>query len=333
MSSQLALPLVADIGGTHIRLALVRQSSQQPLMLHNISKKCCRDYATPVDAIQEYVKLNECKINAMCLAVAGAINGNQVTLTNHPWNVNQQHIQHVFRTENVRIVNDFYAQAMAIPYLSNDELLPISPVPPQNHSHANRLIIGPGTGLGMASLLSTSSGWQAIPGEGGHADFAPNTVLDQQIVSHFHNEQQLARISVENILSGRGLERLYQAHYWIKHHKYNHKVDRDIIQQAISDHTSTGYKVIQHFCTVLGAVSGNAALTLGARNGVYITGGLIPRFMELFKLSQFRTAFENKQPLESYMQQIPTYLVLADQPGLLGAAAIISCQQNHHNDT
>ena len=323
-----AVPIVADIGGTHIRLAMVKpksSSTMTPLSLHHISKKRCRNYPQPIDAIQDYLNLHGCRATAMCLAVAGPVENGQASLTNHSWEFDQQHLKEAFNIKDVHIVNDFHAQAMSVPYLTEKTLLPIdNPSDPSIYNGASRLIIGPGTGLGVASLIKTQHVWHANPGEGGHIDFAPRTALDKNILEHLINKQNMNRVSVEDLLSGRGIERLYQAHSWLGNGQHEEKSDIEIIKQALEENDPVCIKVLQHFCEILGRVAGNAALTLGARNGVYIAGGLIPRFLEIFKHSNFRQAFEDKAPLTDYMKNIAVYVVLAEQPGLLGAAAILS---------
>lgn len=322
-----AFPLVADIGGTHIRLALVvpqDASSSAPFSLQHISKKRCRDYPSPIETIQEYLAVRQCSVSSMCLAVAGPVQNGQANLTNHYWSFEQEQLKHAFNIEHVHIINDFHAQAMAVPYLQEEELLPIS-----NRSSkpvcdgAPNLIIGPGTGLGVASLIHTPGGWQAVAGEGGHVDFAPRTTRDQIILDNLLNKQGFTRVSAEDLLSGRGIERLYRAHTWLETQEDTEKVDREIIRLALEENDAICLRVLEHFCDILGGVAGNAALTLGARGGVYIAGGLIPRFPDIFKSSLFRQAFEDKAPLIDYMKDIPVYAVLAEQPGLLGAAAIL----------
>ena len=319
--------LVADIGGTHIRLALTDQqtaSHHEPVHLYHISKQRCRDYSDPAGAIRKYLDQRQHPVKTICLAVAGPVNtkAGQAFLTNHNWTFHKSEFEEFFGTEII-IVNDFHAQAMAVPHLMPDDLMPLNNPTVTNRLDMARLIIGPGTGLGMAGLIHTGKSWQALPGEGGHADFAPGNEQDQQIVEHFKNRQNLTRVSAEDILSGRGIERLYCAHHWIQTRKDNSKVDKEIIQLA-QEGDPICLKTLNHFCEILGSVAGNAALITGARGGVYLAGGLIPRFPGILKNSRFMEAFTNKSPVVKYMQDIPVYAVLAEQPGLLGASAIAS---------
>ena len=320
--------LVADIGGTHIRLALTDQqapSNNEPVHLYHISKQRCRDFSDPAGAIREYLDQRQHPVKTICMAVAGPVNvaAGQAFLTNHNWTFHKSKFEDFFKAE-VIIVNDFHAQAMAIPHLVPEDLMPLSKTSAKkNRCDMTRLIIGPGTGLGMAGLIHTDNTWRALPGEGGHADFAPGNEQDQQIVEHFKNEQNLTRVSAEDILSGRGIERLYCAHHWLQTRENDHKIDKEIIQLA-QEGDPVCLKTLNHFCEILGSVAGNAALITGALGGVYLAGGLIPRFPQILKNSRFMEAFTNKSPVVKYMQDIPVYTVLAEQPGLLGASAIAS---------
>ncbi len=328
MSEKKPLQLVADIGGTHIRLGLVRSCeplSESSIELIHFSKERCRDFRSPIDAIKKFLNSNnDCQINAMCLAVAGPVTEGRVELINHDWIFEANDFKNVFGLNRIQIVNDFHAQAMAIPYLKKNDLVPIGNNPSQEVcKNSPSLIIGPGTGLGTASLVKIGEQWHVFDAEGGHIDFAPRSERDEQVKVYLKDQENFSRVTTEHLLCGRGIEWLYKAHRWVKNLPFHQKKDRDIIQDALQHNDFFCIEVLEHFCEILGGVAGNAALSIGARQGVYIAGGLIPRFIDLFGGSAFRKAFEDKAPLVNYMKNIPVYAVVAEHPGLLGAAALL----------
>ncbi|WOG29107.1 glucokinase [Endozoicomonas sp. 8E] len=316
--------LVGDIGGTNARFALVNPDS---LVLEGIQMMSSIDYSDLEDAVRLYLKNQGVEtIARACLAVAGPVVDGKVSFTNSHWKIDQQQFKQDFELEVMALINDFAAQALAVPHLPANELMSVGPELDFDPD-AVKLVIGPGTGLGLCGLIETPVGWQALPGEGGNADFAPSTERDIS-VWRFIRKEVGGLLGVERILSGSGLELLYEAHSSL-----DGRMDKlqaaDITVQALEDQDSLAYEVLDHFFEILGNTAGNAALVLGARGGVYIAGGIIPRVKTLFARGTFRKAFENRDKMRDYMSGIPTWLILSENPGLTGAAAYLNCSGHY----
>ncbi|MGY0216067.1 glucokinase [Endozoicomonadaceae bacterium StTr2] len=308
--------LVGDIGGTNARFALVEEGS---LELRSIEALSGREYPDLEAAVKVYLERQGItSIHTACLAVAGPIINGRVSFTNSPWTIEQSHFQQTFELEAFELLNDFAAQALSVPYLKPDELLKVGPEL-TGDTHAVRLVIGPGTGLGVCSLVETACGWRALPGEGGNADFAPIDDIDIEIL-RFVRQKIEGNVGWERLLSGSGLELLYQAHSYLEY-AFRTRSAPDITRKALEDRQSLSFRVVEHFCRLLGHCAGNAALTTGARGGVYIAGGIIPRIRDIFVEGAFRQAFEQRDKMLHFMEGIPTSLMLAEFPGLTGAAA------------
>ena len=319
-----SLILAADIGGTHIRLAMADPAQYRQdgyVTLLHTSKKRCREYKDPLVAIEEYLHTHHAKPRAISLAVAGPVTAGKVTLTNHNWHFDAQQLTTHFGV-TVSVVNDFCAQAMALPFLRPQELHAVSGPQARGVNDAVKMVMGPGTGLGVSMLAPQGKDkWQAFAGEGGHVDFGTATVRDAAVKNYLLQEEKLSRVSAESLLSGQGIERLYRAHSALAGNTPEHKTDKEIIRLAVEEQNPLCTGVLEHFCCIFGGIAGNAALITGARGGVYITGGLIPRFRDIFRQSAFMRAFTDKAPMATYMPHIPVYEVLAKNPGLTGAAA------------
>ncbi|MDE1461360.1 glucokinase [Spartinivicinus poritis] len=310
--------VVGDIGGTNARFAMVLDGGVQPELIEVLP---CADYNNMPDALADYLALvGNPDVKQACLSFACPIHQDRIKMTNNHWDFSQSAVQQQFGFDSFKVINDFTALALSVPYLTNDELMQIGGG--EAVANKTKLVIGPGTGLGMAGLASTSSGWLALSGEGGHVDFAPRNRFEMDVLEFFL--KKYPRVSVERLLCGAGLVDLYEAHCQLNKVPVKQQSAADISSIALSDENSIEHQVLAHFCNLLGAAAGNAALILGAEGGVYIMGGIIPRFKDFFAASQFRQSFENKGRLQSYAEKIPTYLVLSEYPGLVGAAAALN---------
>jgi glucokinase len=215
---------------------------------------------------------------------------------------------------------------MAIPLLSENQKVKIGGGASVEGKPIS--VCGPGTGLGVANLIPlTNAGneqWQCISGEGGHIDFAPFNEVEQQVKDFIHKIKK--RVSYEQLLSGYGLEQVYQALLFIKEAKENITIKdklsaKDITSKALNGTCATCKETLTLFCNVLGSFAGDLALIMNSQGGVYIAGGIVPRFIDYLQASDFRTRFERKGRLSAITEQAPTYVITEEQPGLLGAAA------------
>jgi len=314
--------LVADIGGTNIRLAITENNEITEIISYQ-----CADFPSLIDVIRHYLKekqLRNANINA-CLAIACPTDDDLISMTNLPWQFSQKELKSSLNLNSLTLINDYTAIAMAIPLLTDSqkikigsgESLPENPI----------AVCGPGTGLGVANLINIENRWHCIGGEGGHIDFAPVDELDIKILQHLKTFKK--RVSYEQLLSGYGLEQIYQALVAINHKESSAPTDteltaKDISSQALKGSCTICEQALSQFCKVLGSFAGNLALTTGSIGGVYIAGGIVPRFVDYVNNSGFRERFENKGRMSYLNKKTPTYIITESQPGLIGAAAYLN---------
>ena len=306
--------LVADIGGTNARFALASQG-----LLHSASVQVlpCDDFDNLDHAVNHYLAQQQVSVEHACMAFACPVSGTSISMTNNHWAFDKAAMQDALRLKSFKVINDFTAQALAVPAMSTDTLMAVGPG--EAVAGATKLIIGPGTGLGVAGLVKVGEHWLPLPGEGGHAAFSPITALDADILTIL---QRQGYVSWESVLCGSGLERLFTAHSQLSGQEL-HLKNHEITTRAL-DGEPLCQQTLAHFCQLLGRAASNAALTTGAQGGVYIAGGIIPRFPEFFAQSGFRAAFEVNDKMSQYLAAIPTHLVLHDNPGLTGACAALA---------
>jgi|TARA_B100000470_G_scaffold23962_1_gene15743 glucokinase len=308
-----AFNLVGDIGATNARFALVEPGSSE---IKNIENLKCSDFEDIQSAIKFYLSNHsDLDIQSACFATAGTVHLDIFKLANNHWVINKQEVKKTLKGITVKWINDFTAQAFATTTLSDSETIVINKgvVEPEKL----RLVIGPGTGLGVCGLIMSSSGWLPIAGEGGHSDFAPNTSLEFEILTLL--TKKFGHVAVERILSGPGIMNLYEALCQIN--------DTDMIYHSPSEITAAAVNVgsdpiadetIQMFCKIFGSVAGSMALTVGALGGVYITSDLVRNFLDIFVASEFQESFESKGRLQPVLKDIPVYLSKKKNMGLIG---------------
>jgi glucokinase len=311
------LGLIGDIGATNARFALVGpKGAAMATRVYSLD-----DYPSLSEAISAYLEEESPlrKPDQAVLAVASPITGDQVTFTNHPWTFSIEAVRKRFGLRRLRVINDFAANAVAIPYLAETDRLQIGPGAPV--ASAPIAIIGPGTGLGVSTLLPVAAGWTPIEGEGGHVTIAPADAQESAVLELLRKRYD--HVSAERVLSGAGLVNLYNALCEIAAVPAASFTPPQITNPRTWDEDSRTRDATAMFCAMLGTVAGNLALTVGARGGVYIAGGIIPKLSSFFAQSNFRKRFEAKGRLRWYVAAIPTYIILRPLPALLGAAALL----------
>lgn len=312
--------LVADVGGTNARFGIYRESG-----LGEVRVLAADDHPEFASAVATYLDgIDEDRPVSACIAVAGPVTGDQVTLTNRSWTLSASQLQQTFSFGQVSIINDFQALAMAIPFLEDGDLFQIGP-DHEPETGKPKVILGPGTGLGVASLVPTGCGWLPLPGEGGHMAFAPCNPLEDRLLAAMH--QRLERVSVEHLLSGPGLETLYELLIELG------EIDGAPLRaEGITNRATRGNKkalyCLDLFSAMLGAYAGDLALALGARGGVYIGGGIVPRICDYMAQGPFRERFEAKGRMSHFVRNIPTWIIVAHYPALTGAAAWLAGQES-----
>lgn len=305
--------LVADIGGTNVRFGLVEAPGTAPVRVRVLPG---RDYSGLTEAALDY--LGDVRPVAACLAVAAPIFQGCFRMSNAPWSGSVDQLRTDLGLDHVELINDFEALALSLPYLSGSDLRPIGG-PGSPIAGAPLLVLGPGTGLGTAVVVPSglSGAWLPIPCEGGHVDIPVGTDLEVEVMRLLLAERGYG--SAELLLSGAGLARLHRLIGLVHGTRASQLTPADICACFPEDPLCA--ETLQVFCALLGSFAGNAALTTGARGGVYLGGGILPRIADVLDASAFRQRFETKPPVQDYLRAIPTSLIVAPTPALAGAAA------------
>ncbi|QFU05076.1 Glucokinase [Pseudoalteromonas sp. THAF3] len=314
--------LVADIGGTNARFALITDylPNDNEFVISHRHTFPSSDFSTFEDAISEYLaQLSEITISRACLAVAGPVKGEEVMLTNLGWHFNVTQLKARFDFSNLQVINDFAAFAYAAPYLNTSDNIVVKQG--QAQAQANIAVFGPGTGFGAACLVRSQGNQAVMSCEAGHISLAPVTELDRQLHNVLRDELQ--HVSVENVFAGPGIARLYQAMAKVEGAQVNELDAAQIAALAQSGECHIATKTLNHFCDWIGSVAGDIALSFGALGGVYIGGGILPRMHERLLNSRFNERFIAKGMMSQYNSQIPVTLVCQENIPFIGAAACI----------
>jgi glucokinase len=321
--------LAADVGGTKtlLELGVIEAESYRRVHADGFQNDAYTGVAGVVEAF-----LASCPerpaIDAACFALAGPITSRRIRLTNLPWEVDADHLAARFGIAQVRFVNDFAAVGYGIDGLQADELLTLQAGQPE--ARGVRAVLGAGTGLGMAGLVWTGSAYRVLASEGGHGDFAPVNEVQTRLWHYLSN--RLGRVWCGAVLSGRGLERIYA--FLSEADTLRMRSSRgsgqestvsaaEITQRAVAGSDPRAISAVNLFLDIYGAVAGNLTLTLMARGGVYIAGGIAPRIASMFAEGAFLRAFTAKGKFAELMQSIPVHIVLSADVGLRGAVALV----------
>ena len=306
--------MVADIGGTNARFALCDGPGALPRAAAVLA---CRDYPDLAAAIESYLATHPgARPSRACIAVAGPIGGDRNKLTNNAWAFSIDAVLRQIGLDRLLIVNDFTALALSIPSLETGDLVQVGGGTAD--PDAAIAVIGPGTGLGVAGLVPAAGHWITLPGEGGHIGFAPADRREAEILGLLL--RRFGRVSCERLISGPGLTVLHQALAELSGDAGAPLTPDKIVKRGLDGADPLCREALERFCALLGGVAGDVALVLGARGGVYIAGSIIPRLLELFRASEFRARFEAKGRVSDYTRAIPTFVITAPFPALLGTA-------------
>ncbi|HLA30472.1 MAG TPA: glucokinase [Pseudomonas sp.] len=311
------LALVGDIGGTNARFALWRDNQ-----LESVRVLATADYPGPEQAIGAYLAELELPLGAVdsvCLACAGPVSGDLFRFTNNHWRISRSAFCRELQLRELLLINDFSAMALGMTRLREEERLAICPGEAEKERPV--VVIGPGTGLGVGTLLALADGsWLALPGEGGHVDLPIGNPREAELWQQLY--RQLGHVRAEDVLSGGGLLLLYQAICALDDLTPRLHSPAEVTAAALAG-DPVAAAVLEQFCCWLGRAAGNNVLSLGARGGVYIVGGVVPRFAEFFRRSGFAKSFSDKGCMSDYFDGIPVWLVTAEYPGLMGAGVAL----------
>ena len=306
--------LVADIGGTNARFAIADLTA---LRLRDIRTFPTAEHATLADAMRAYLKGAPVKVAHAGLAVAGPLREDTVKFTNATWTFKQSTLAQEAGLDEAFVFNDFEAQAYALPVLSKDELHQLGGETAIDK--APKVVLGPGTGLGVAGLVWSPTGWVPVPGEGGHQTFPAENERELAILERMR--KGLGRLSVERALSGPGLADIYRAVAASYGFSDVELSPAEVEHMAIAGEDDMAVQALDFFVRWLGRFAGDMALAFGARGGVYIGGGIAPKMLPRLEEADFREEFERKGRMKPYVEAIPINVIVSDYPGLKGAAA------------
>lgn len=310
--------LLGDVGGTNARFGW--QANAHSGIEHVLVLPCAA-HETLEAAIRTYLELKSLPMpRTGALGIANPITGDVIRMTNHHWSFSISEMQRSLGLQQLNVINDFTALALALPSIAKDNLVQVGGTVAE--AYAPKALIGAGTGLGVSGLMPTDANdhWVAIAGEGGHVTLAAQTESEYRVIELIR--QRYGHVSAERVLSGQGLVDLYLA---LRQLQKQQPVDvagaAEITAWALQDKDPLALQSIDMFAGFLGSVTGDLALTLGARGGVYLGGGIVPRWLGWFETSQFRERFEAKGRFNAYLKDIPVWVInAAESPALLGAA-------------
>lgn len=301
--------LIADIGGTTSRAAFASLGGR-PQGIVTIANDSVDG---PEGVLARALDGMTQRPRAAVLAIAAPVSGDEIALTNRNWCVRLPDLSARFGLSPLHAVNDFEALAWALPSLQRGDLQPIGD--DSEFPAGVKLVVGPGTGLGVAALVPTGNGCHVIASEAGHSSFGP-AYPDEEIVFHRFAEKA-APLSAEAVLSGSGLSALHGAM-----HPDTLKVRSEMIVRQARAGDRTARASVAMFVRLLGRFAGDMALTFRATGGVYIAGGVATGLGPLFDARLFRAAFERHPPYEALLKEIPSALITCEEPGLIGCVAV-----------
>lgn len=313
-----ASALIADIGGTHARFALVDAHGQagEPMVMR------CAEHAGPAQAAQAFLAAQGGggQPKRAAFAVASPITGDVVDLTNSAWHFSIEQTRRELGLDRLDVINDFTAVALSVRHLGPGHLLKVGggaavagcPI----------AVLGPGTGLGVSALVPDSAGhWTALATEGGHVTLAAANAQEDAVLDWLR--QRFGHVSAERILSGPGMVNLYEALAALRGVPAAYSTPDAISQRALDGSCPLCRETLDMFFAMLGTVAGNLVLSVGARGGVFIAGGILPRMRDTFAQSGFRRRFEDKGRFRDYLAPVPTWLVVHPQPAFAGLAGLV----------
>lgn len=310
--------LIADIGATNARFAL---ADERGIYQEKVLK--CADYRNLKDAASAYLDTIEADAPPQdaAIAIAGPVKGDEFSMTNHPWRFSVRKTQDALGLARLNLMNDFKALALAVPHLKDKDLRQIGGESAVPDSPVG--IIGPGTGLGVASLVPHDGRYIAVSGEGGHVTMPAKTQREFDLFATLI-EAKYSHISAERVCSGKGLVNIYNGLRTLDARgDLPARGPEEISTAGISNSCPLCRESLRLMAAFLGRVSGNLALTLGAFGGIYIAGGIVNRWGDFFDTSSFRNEFESKGRFTDYMKPIPVFVIEHPFPAFIGLQAAI----------
>jgi glucokinase len=306
--------LIGDIGGTNARFALIAGKDAPTQVFAPVPTADFSDIEAAIEA--GVFGQTELRPRSALIDAAGPITGDFIDLTNADWVIRPVDTIRRLKMQEVILLNDFEAMALALPSLVEADLQSIGGATP---AHGPKVVLGPGTGLGVGALIPSGELWVPVPGEGGHVSFGPAEPDEFAVWPNI--EPEYGRIEAETLLCGRGLVRLYRAVAATDGVPAVFERPAEITEAALARAEPASIRTVSLYCRLLGRLAGDMALTFMARGGVYVGGGISPRILPFLKEGEFRRAFDAKAPHDHVMATMPTWVITRDSPALVGLAA------------
>lgn len=303
--------LCADIGGTHARLALAEPGTADP----SAERTCrCAEYPGFEPLLADYLATNPVAVTAGCLAVAGPLadDGRRARLTNLPWTIDADRLAQRFGIGRLCLANDFAAAAMGVTAAPAESLVPLQTGEPL--AEAPRLVVGAGTGLGMAILVRQGNRWRVLPGEGGHVGFAPQDDDQALVWRALHAEH--GHVSTERVVSGPGLSAIHRI---LAGETLSPAA---ITDRALAEREPAAVRSLNVFLAAYGAFAGDMAMVAMARGGVFLAGGIAAKLLAALPGSPFLSAFNAKAEHAGLVRRMPVAVAVDPGLGLRGAACL-----------
>ncbi|MBC7983623.1 MAG: glucokinase [Candidatus Obscuribacterales bacterium] len=310
--------LLADIGGTNARFALLVDGEIRASKVLACTEY--PDFSLAVDAYLDTQAKQYSRPIEAAFAVAAPIVADHIAMTNHTWSFSVAALRARLELRRLIVLNDFTALAMAVPHLPTRELEKIGGGQAINQRPI--ALLGPGTGLGVSGLIPADSRWIPIQGEGGHVTMGASDIKEAAVLEVLR--ARFAHISAERVISGPGLFLLYEALCTVEGVAPQVLQPARVAELGLTNANTQCRAALEMFCAMLGTVAGNLALTLGAHGGVYIGGGIVPRFGNFFAASSFRQRFEAKGRYANYLAAVPVFVIHSALPAFIGLARTFS---------
>lgn len=310
------MDLIADIGGTHSRCALIDDKGHL-IAVETFENRDFQGVEAVLDHYLSRRRLSD-RPREAALAIAGPVTGDRVAMTNLPWQFSQEELRETLDLQRLMTVNDFAAVAWALPVLTAEDVHAVGTG--KAVARTPLAVLGPGSGLGVALSVPVEGNWVVISGEGGNVSIETTTPAEGVVVDALRDESGYC--AAETLLSGPGLVRIHSVLSELAGEE-----PQTLTPAGISAAAARGepraVEALDMFFDMLGSMAGDLALTAGARGGVYVAGGIIPRLLKAFLASGFRERFESKGRYRSYLRAIPTYVITAPTPALTGLRKVL----------
>ena len=325
--------LAGDIGGTKVNLASFNPEGLHPKP-ENLSTYLSTDCGSLEDMLRRFVSEHQVKLQYACFGVAGPVKHDRVQVTNLPWVVDAREVARALNLKQVWLLNDLAANAHGVAALEPEDLFTLNPGEP--NATGNAAILAAGTGLGEAGLFWDGNRHLPIASEGGHAEFAPRTDLDIELLRHLRG--RFGQVSWENVLSGPGTLHIYeflrdtgrgQEPTWLTEEFRQMDPPVAITRAALAGKCDLCVQTLDLFVTYYGMEAANLALKMLATAGVYVGGGIAPKIIKKLQDGPFLKAFLGQGRMKELLSSMPVRVIMNDKTALLGAARFAAIQSGH----